>query len=215
MTESGTKSKRPRPNTTGDVRSARAVADGGNGSPLDHRPTLLDQRVAHPAPECRSVDFDLVAASTRRLLVALAAGGRVEQGAEPRRGCEDAVEHEFAAREPVELLLEQTRQGIPGLDGLLAAEGEQQDGDRDPGAGHGAPTLSFSIWSATRPALMRRHSARTTSPGFSSARRDVALAVRMRVVRAVVISTTRSDNPTPVISSSVPVRALMARMVPR
>src|SRR2546427_4905530 len=32
MTESGTKSKRPRPNTTGDVRSARAVADGGNGS---------------------------------------------------------------------------------------------------------------------------------------------------------------------------------------
>ena len=34
-------------------------------------------------------------------------------------------------------------------------------------------------------------------------------------VRAAVISTTRRDNPTPVTSSNVPVRALMARMVPR
>src|SRR2546430_9111115 len=32
MTESETRSSNPRPNTTGEVRWARAVADGGNGS---------------------------------------------------------------------------------------------------------------------------------------------------------------------------------------
>src|SRR5207247_8562714 len=97
-----------------------------------------------------------------------------------------------------------------GLQRLLTAHGQDQDGERSPRAGHGAQTASFSTRSATSPAAVRRHSARTTSPGFRSARRDAAPAATRRAVGAVVIRATRRALPTPVTRSSVPARAWTA-----
>jgi len=68
-----------------------------------------------------SVDFDFVAAPARRILVALAAAGRVEEGTEPRLGCEHAVEHDLPPVEPVALRLRELGEGIARLDGLLTA----------------------------------------------------------------------------------------------
>src|SRR2546427_5504247 len=159
------------------------------------------------------MDFDLVATSARRILVAFAAAGRVEQGTEACLGGEHAVEHDLSPVEPIALRARQPAQGITGLHRLLTAHGQEQQGEDNPRAGHRAPTSSFSTRSATSPAAVRRPSARTTSPGFRSASRGAAPAATRRVVGAVFTRTTRRDIPTPVISSSVPALALTARTV--
>src|SRR5207249_6933536 len=67
---------------------------------LDDEPPLRDERVAHTAFERGGVHLDFVAtAALRRIFVALAAAGRVEEWAEPLPRTEDAVEDHLALRE--------------------------------------------------------------------------------------------------------------------
>src|SRR2546429_147245 len=104
MTASGTASSKPRPNTTGVVRRARAVAEGGNGSESIPRACFSAPRtppgVLH---RCRS-PLDFVAGTDlRRRLMALTAAGRVEQRAEPRLRGDVAVESDLPLGEAIPL----------------------------------------------------------------------------------------------------------------
>src|SRR5438034_9209914 len=98
------------------------------------------------------MDFDLVASSARRILVAFAAAGRVEQGPEPRLGGEHAVEHDLSPVEPIALRAREPAQGGTGLHRLLTAHGQGHEGEDNPTPGHRPPTASLAPRSATNPA---------------------------------------------------------------
>src|SRR5207244_11247184 len=110
---------------------------------LHHRSPFLCKRIADGGVECGGVDFDLVASPARRIIVAFAAAGRVEQGTEPRLGCEHAVEHDLSPVEAIALRARPPAQGITGLHRLLATHGRAPEGQDNPKAGPRAPTSSL------------------------------------------------------------------------
>src|SRR6266700_3755894 len=205
MTDSGTASSRPRPKTTGVVRSARAVADGGNGS--ESIPSAcLSAGVAYAALERRCVQLDFVApAALRRIFVALAAAGRVEEWAEPLLRREDAVEDHLAVREAILLRAAEAAHRVARFERPLAAAREQQHrgGCASARRRHGARLFS-SILSATRPVAVRRQSARTTSPGCRSPKAMAAPSPSTAVAGCVRMCTSRMASPTPMMISTVP-----------
>src|SRR2546421_12939743 len=89
------RSQRPRRRggREGFLVDAERLLQGRGGVLLNHRAPFLCERIADRGVECGGVDFDLVASPARRILVAFAAAGRVEQRTEARLGGEHAVEH--------------------------------------------------------------------------------------------------------------------------
>src|SRR5438445_87554 len=191
------------------------LLEGGRGVLLNDEAPLLDQRVAHPTLEGRRVHLDLVAAAALgRLLVALAAAGRVEEGTEPFLRGERAVEHHLAAREAVLLRAVEAAQRVAGFERPLAAgrdANQERHGGPATGAVHGARLFS-SILSAMSPACVNRQSARTTSPGWRSPNAMEAPSPNTAVADCVRMCTTRTASPTPMMRSRAP--ALTARTVP-
>src|SRR5205085_154180 len=195
---------------------AERLLQGGGGVQLRHRSTFFDQRVAGRGVEGGGVELDFVAAPARhRILVALAAPGRIEERPESGRGGERAVEDGLAAGEAVALLPGEAGHGVARLHHLGATSEQQEGGNRDPLWGHGFGTSILSTRSATRPVAVRWHSTRTTSPALNSRpARRAAVPPPACAAGARVTCTIRRAIPTPVIRSSAPVFAVNARTVP-
>src|SRR5207249_5880399 len=173
---------------------------------LDDEPAFLDQRIAHGVLERGRVHLDFVAAAALgRVLMTLAAAGRVEQRAEARCGGEDTVKHDLALREAIPLRAVQAAERIAGFDRPLAAGREQHErhGHAAAPRRHGARLFS-SIRSTTRPVAVMRQSARTTSPGCRSPNRMAAPSPNTAVAACVRMCTSRSASPTPVMMSTAP-----------
>src|SRR5256885_2390340 len=148
---------------------AERLLEGGRGVLLHHRSTFLDQRVAGRRVERGGVDLDFVSApARRRVLVALAAPGGVEERPETGRGGERAVEDDLAPGEAVTLLPREAGHGVARLHHLRAAHEREQKDNRNPLRGHGLGTSTLSMRSATSPSSARWHSTRTTSPALRS-----------------------------------------------
>src|SRR5207245_5765531 len=127
------------------------LLQGGRRVLLDDESALLDQRVAHPGAEGGGVHLDLVAAAPRlRILVALAAAGRVEERAEPRLGLEGAVEDRLPPGEAVALLARQPAQRIAGPDRPVAGRRQAAGGGGRAHDGAAHRVSACSIRSATR-----------------------------------------------------------------
>src|SRR5437867_10301815 len=179
---------------------------------LDDGAALVGERIAVPVGvECGGVYLHLLAASSRHgILVALPAGGGVEERAKPRFGCEDTVEDRPAAPEPVALFGGQTRDRIAWVHGLRATardEGDEKEdrcGRRRP---HRGPT--FSIRSAMSCLPDQWHCTRTMSPRFS-ALNGTAASPAGGATRCTI----RRDMPTPVTTSKDPVFGCNAWTVP-
>ena len=105
---------------------AERLLEGGRRVLLHHRSAFVHQRIAGRGVERGGVHLDLVTApARRRIFVALAAAGRVEEWPESGLGREDAVEDDLAAGEAVALLARETGHRVARLDHLRAT-GEQE-----------------------------------------------------------------------------------------